>query len=118
MQQSLIQTPVFLQVDYKDLDVQDQIGEGSFGRVYLAKWRETTVAVKVLAGAAPSPDDGEEELAQHRRLLESLEKVSQMIHSSHLALLLLEQRGLAGSMAAAACFWAVIHGDTDHLCSA
>lgn len=56
--------------------MQDQIGEGSFGRVYLAKWRETTVAVKVLAGAAPSPDDGEEEQAQHRRLLESLEKVS------------------------------------------
>ena len=66
-------------MDYKDLDVQDQIGEGSFGRVYLAKWRETTVAVKVLAGAAPSPDDGEEELAQHRRLLQSLEKV----HSCH-----------------------------------
>ncbi|KAK9814855.1 hypothetical protein WJX73_000289 [Symbiochloris irregularis] len=67
------------QVDYKDLDVQDQIGEGSFGRVYLAKWRETTVAVKVLAGAAPSPDDGEEEQRQHRRLLDSLEKEASMM---------------------------------------
>ena len=25
-----------------------QIGEGSFGRMYLAKWRETLVAVKLL----------------------------------------------------------------------
>jgi serine/threonine protein kinase len=36
------------QVQWKDLVIQRQIGEGSFGKVYLAKWRETTVAVKVL----------------------------------------------------------------------
>ena len=39
-------------VDYRELDVQKQIGEGSFGKVHLAKWRETTVAVKVLAPLA------------------------------------------------------------------
>jgi serine/threonine protein kinase len=37
-----------MQVQWKDLNIQRQIGEGSFGKVYLAKWRETTVAVKVL----------------------------------------------------------------------
>ena len=36
------------QITYADLRFQKQIGEGSFGRVYLAKWRETTVAVKLL----------------------------------------------------------------------
>ena len=61
-----------MQVAYSDLNVQDQIGEGSFGRVYLAKWRETTVAVKVLAGSGPVDIDDHE---QHRRLLQSLEKV-------------------------------------------
>jgi serine/threonine protein kinase len=35
---------------YKELTFLKQIGEGSFGRVYMARWRETTVAVKVLAG--------------------------------------------------------------------
>lgn len=33
---------------YKELTFLKQIGEGSFGRVYMARWRETTVAVKVL----------------------------------------------------------------------
>lgn len=37
-----------MQITYADLRFQKQIGEGSFGRVYLAKWRETTVAVKLL----------------------------------------------------------------------
>lgn len=37
-----------MQITYSDLRFQKQIGEGSFGRVYLAKWRETTVAVKLL----------------------------------------------------------------------
>ena len=32
---------------YKELTFLKQIGEGSFGRVYMARWRETTVAVKV-----------------------------------------------------------------------
>ena len=36
------------QVAWRDLEIVRQIGEGSFGKVYLAKWRETTVAVKVL----------------------------------------------------------------------
>ena len=35
-------------VRFKDLKLERQIGEGSFGKVHLAKWRETTVAVKVL----------------------------------------------------------------------
>jgi serine/threonine protein kinase len=33
---------------YRELTFLKQIGEGSFGRVYMARWRETTVAVKVL----------------------------------------------------------------------
>ena len=36
-----------LQITYQELTFLKQIGEGSFGRVYMARWRETTVAVKV-----------------------------------------------------------------------
>ncbi len=38
----------FSQIMYRELTFLKQIGEGSFGRVYMARWRETTVAVKVL----------------------------------------------------------------------
>jgi serine/threonine protein kinase len=42
-----------MQIMYKELTFLKQIGEGSFGRVYMARWRETTVAVKVLGRFAP-----------------------------------------------------------------
>ncbi|KAL4431452.1 hypothetical protein ABPG75_006708 [Micractinium tetrahymenae] len=38
-------------ISYGDLDIQRPLGEGSFGRVLLAKWRETLVAAKVLLTA-------------------------------------------------------------------
>jgi hypothetical protein len=46
-------------VDYSELDMQKQVGEGSFGKVHLAMWRETTVAVKVLnmPGGSSSLDE-------------------------------------------------------------
>lgn len=47
-------------VDYKELAIQKQIGEGSFGKVYLAIWRETTVAVKVLGGITSASSLDEE----------------------------------------------------------
>jgi len=36
------------QVDWSELHVERAIGRGSFGCVYLARWNETRVAVKVL----------------------------------------------------------------------
>ncbi|KAL4421755.1 hypothetical protein ABPG77_009738 [Micractinium sp. CCAP 211/92] len=38
-------------INYADLDLQRPLGEGSFGKVFLAKWRETLVAAKVLVTA-------------------------------------------------------------------
>lgn len=37
--------------------MERQIGEGSFGRVFLAKWNETLVAVKILTSIGPIDDD-------------------------------------------------------------
>lgn len=48
-------------MNFSDMTVERQIGEGSFGRVYVAKWNETMVAVKVLIGMGTIEEDGEEE---------------------------------------------------------
>ena len=43
---------------FSELQFSRVIGEGSFGRVYLGKWRETTVAIKILNAQGGSlPDD-------------------------------------------------------------
>ena len=34
-------------IPFKDLAVKRKIGDGSIGQVYLGKWQETDVAVKV-----------------------------------------------------------------------
>lgn len=36
------------EVDFNELKMEKQISEGGFGMIYRARWRETTVAVKVL----------------------------------------------------------------------
>lgn len=65
-------------VAWKDLEIQKQIGEGSFGKVFLAKWRETTVAVKLLTytGVSGSLEDNDEFFHQGMNvLLKGLEQV-------------------------------------------
>jgi len=65
-------------VAWKDLEIQKQIGEGSFGKVFLAKWRETTVAVKLLTytGVSGSLEDNDEFFNQGMNvLLKGLEQV-------------------------------------------
>ena len=72
------------QVAWKDLEIQKQIGEGSFGRVFLAKWRETTVAVKQLTytGVSGSLEDNDEFINQGMNvLLQGLEQVMTCLHS-------------------------------------
>ena len=63
-----------LQVSFEQMQIQKQIGEGSFGKVYLAKWKETTVAVKILTNPNGSSDD-DFPTRLPNPLLQSLEKV-------------------------------------------
>ena len=58
----------------EEMHIQKQIGEGSFGKVYLAKWKETTVAVKILTNPNASSDD-DFPTRLPNPLLQSLEKV-------------------------------------------
>ncbi|GAB4821070.1 hypothetical protein N2152v2_008116 [Parachlorella kessleri] len=46
-------------IPFGELQIMKQIGEGSFGRVYMAKWRETLVAVKLLLNTGVNLDDME-----------------------------------------------------------
>ena len=67
----------------------ERIGEGSFGKVYLARWREITVAVKKLSGSlGANPIDAEFKAdapaAADRRgnpIYESLQKEAAMMAS-------------------------------------
>ncbi|KAL4452237.1 hypothetical protein ABPG75_007899 [Micractinium tetrahymenae] len=77
-------------VDFRELAIQKQIGEGSFGKVFLAKWRETTVAVKVLGSCgttntSPGLDDefpeAEGQNARSHPLYQSLQKEAAMMAS-------------------------------------
>jgi serine/threonine protein kinase len=61
----------------EEMQIQKQIGEGSFGKVYLAKWKETTVAVKILTNTSGSSDD-DFPTRLPNPLLQSLEKVCHM----------------------------------------
>ena len=36
------------EIQFEELVMEKQIGEGGFGLIYRARWRETTVAVKLL----------------------------------------------------------------------
>lgn len=65
-------------VNVKDLQIERQIGEGSFGRVYLAKWNETLVAVKILMSGGSIEDD-HEGLSLSNPVLTSLAKESNMM---------------------------------------
>jgi predicted Ser/Thr protein kinase len=42
------------EVQWEELELERLIGGGSFGRVYLARWKETEVAVKVRRAAGSS----------------------------------------------------------------
>jgi serine/threonine protein kinase len=43
---SLISTSQYSQIPFNELVIGKEIGEGSFGRVYLGKWRSAFVALK------------------------------------------------------------------------
>lgn len=64
-------------VNFNDLQMERQIGEGSFGRVYLAKWNETLVAVKILLSMNSADEDSQ--LALSNPVLSSLAKESNMM---------------------------------------
>ena len=55
-----------LDVPFSELRLLAPIGEGAFGRVWLARWGETAVAVKVLNAAAAASMAPSRERYQHR----------------------------------------------------
>ncbi len=75
------------QITYADLRFQKQIGEGSFGRVYLAKWRETTVAVKLLHRQAADHQDEDLPTVRTQRddpILTALQRVRLLARGSYM----------------------------------
>ncbi|KAK9868869.1 hypothetical protein WJX84_005074 [Apatococcus fuscideae] len=118
---SLMQKPVggFV-ITRSDLNFSRCIGEGSFGRVYLGMWRETTVAIKILFGAGvpkslPMPLSADEvarasvlsttreeypdEVQMHASILERAAQSREVQAAASMQELLVELQREAGMMA-------------------
>ncbi|GAB4822575.1 hypothetical protein N2152v2_009621 [Parachlorella kessleri] len=71
-------------INFKALELQRQIGEGSFGRVYVARWQQTPVAVKILLNTALdvySEDAVKQALTLSNPVLENLQKEAALMCS-------------------------------------
>ncbi|GAB4822570.1 hypothetical protein N2152v2_009616 [Parachlorella kessleri] len=71
-------------IDFDTLELQRQIGEGSFGRVYLATWQHTPVAVKILLNTALdvySEEAVKQALTLSSPVLENLQKEAALMCS-------------------------------------
>ncbi|GAB4822572.1 hypothetical protein N2152v2_009618 [Parachlorella kessleri] len=71
-------------IDFKTLELQRQVGEGSFGRVYVATWQHTLVAVKILLNTAMdvySEDAVKQGLTLSNPVLENLQKEAALMCS-------------------------------------
>ena len=68
-------------LNFRDLKLEKQIGEGSFGRVYFAWWNETPVAVKILIGLSNTDDEDSPEalMSLSNPMLDDLAKESSMM---------------------------------------
>jgi len=57
------------QINFLEITIEYPIGEGSFGRVYKAKWNHTDVAVKILIDAAAMDERAQGSHASHNTSL-------------------------------------------------
>lgn len=73
------------QIDYDDLTTTRVIGEGAFGKVYLGRWHETDVAIKVLSSlSALGLASGEASSSENLEAIKTLEReVALMVSMRH-----------------------------------
>ncbi len=74
------------QIDFSDLTLARVVGEGAFGKVYLGRWHETDVAIKLLSSlsALGLPSAGEASSNEVHEAIKTLEReVSLMVNMRH-----------------------------------
>lgn len=74
------------QIDYADLTLTRVVGEGAFGKVYLGRWQETDVAIKVLTSlsALGLPSGGNAGSSEAAEAIKTLEReVGLMVGMRH-----------------------------------
>ena len=73
-------------IEYSDLTLARVVGEGAFGKVYLGRWHETDVAIKLLTSlsALGLPSAGEVSTNEIRESIKTLEReVALMVNMRH-----------------------------------
>jgi serine/threonine protein kinase len=63
------------EIRFEELHIARSCGEGSYGKVYMGTWHETTVAVKILLGTTMvnSQQEAEEALEESRKMVGQLD---------------------------------------------
>ncbi|KAL4427896.1 hypothetical protein ABPG75_001985 [Micractinium tetrahymenae] len=66
-------------IDFSSLQIMRPLGEGSYGKVYLARWNETLVAVKVLVSGSGHQQGADAAWSVPQAVLDALEKEAQVM---------------------------------------
>eukprot|EP00887_Chlorella_sp_A99_P007446 scaffold2.g7446.t1 len=70
----------FITVDFSELELAKLIGTGSFGEVWLAKWYQTTVAVKVLSAPRSALTSSMQAILQLDNLCKEVSVMAKLRH--------------------------------------
>lgn len=104
-----------LQFSWGELKVARSLGSGAYGKVYLARWNETPVAVKVLLdGSSMAITDGSGHSPSPNRMLEEIKITAALRHPNVVQFMgfCLSPPSMAAEYCPRGSLYSVLHGQT------